>query len=135
MSNAPYVKQGLTAITPFLAVPDIPAAIDFYVRVFAAREVRRDPGPSGVTQHAVLTIDAAPFELGRHAVAQRGDLPPVGMHLYVPDVDAVRQRAVAAGATATPATDMPYNDRETTIVDPFGITWYVATNRGDAARK
>lgn len=131
-SARPYVKDGLTAVTPFLLVPDVPAAITFYVRIFGATEVRRDPGPIGTVQHALLRIDDAPIELGQHADTARGDLkvlPPVGVHLYVPDVDALHRRAVAAGATATQPTDMPYGDREATVVDPFGITWWIATNR------
>ena len=133
----PYVKDGLTAVTPFLLVPDISAAVAFYVRVFGAVEVRRDPDPTGVAQHAVLRIDEAPIELGRHAVTARSDLdvlPSLGVHLFVPDVDAVHERALAAGAAARPPTDMPYGDREAAIVDPFGITWWVATNQSRTTR-
>lgn len=128
------MKGGLTAVTPFLAVPDIPAAIDFYVRVFGAVDVRRDADPIGAVQHAVISIDGAPLELGRHAVTKSapGELPSVSVHLYVPDVDAVYSRAIAAGATGRPPADMPYADREAGVFDPFGITWWVATNKSAA---
>jgi PhnB protein len=128
-----YVKAGLTAVTPFLSVPDVPVASALYVQLFEAVEERRDPGSDGVIQHAVLRIAGAPFELGRHGHAAHppapGGLPPVGMHLYVPDVDAVWARASAVGATGHAPTDQPHGDREAMIVDPFGITWYVATNQ------
>lgn len=127
-----YIKEGLSAVTPFLLVPDVPAAITFYARVFAAVEIRRDPGPTGIVQHAVMRIDDVPIELGRHADTAHSDLnvlPPVGIHLYVADVDAAYKRALAAGATAKPPTDMPYGDREAAVVDPFGITWWIATNQ------
>lgn len=126
-----HVKPGLTAVTPFLAVPDVPAAIALYVRLFDAVEVRRAPDPTGVVRHAVLSVGGAPFELGLHedasAPASHG-LPPVGVHLYVPDVDAVWARASTVGVTGYAPTDQPYGDREAMIVDPYGITWYVATN-------
>src|SRR5262245_31182832 len=108
-----YIKAGLTAVTPFLLVPDIPEAIDLYSRLFDAREIRRDPDPAGNVQHAVIRIDDAPIELGRHPEAMGTDgrtLPTVGIHLYVGDVDVVCERAREAGVSATPPTDMPYGD-------------------------
>jgi len=126
-----YVKTGLTPVTPFLAVPDIADAIALYVRVFDAVEVRRDADPTGVVRHAVLRVGDAPLELGLHGKNPEPDgLPPVGVHLFVPDVDAVWARATAAGASGMAPTDQPYGDREAMIVDPLGITWYVATYRG-----
>jgi PhnB protein len=128
-----YTKPGLTAATPFLAVPDIAAAIAWYTKVFAATEVRRDADPGGVVRHALIRIDDAIVELGQHSEAAKTvppALPPVGVHLYVPDVDAVWQRALAAGASGNPPADMPYADREALVADPFGITWYVATYVG-----
>lgn len=133
-----YVKAGLTPVTPFLAVPDVPDAIALYVRLFDAVEERRDPDPEGVVRHAVLRVGGAPLELGMHGHVTppaAHALPPVGVHLYVPDVDAVWARATAAGATGYPPANQPYGDREATIVDPFGITWYVATNQQGTATR
>jgi PhnB protein len=137
ITSRPYTKEGLTAVTPFLLVPDIPTAITCYVRVFGAVEVRRDADPAGLVRHAVLQIDDAPVELGQHADVTRvppGSLSPVGVHLYVPDVDGVWERALAAGMNGSPPADMPYGDREACVTDPFGITWWVATNRAGATR-
>lgn len=135
-SRSAYKKPGLTAATPFLAVPDIAAAIACYTAMFGATEVRRDADPTGVVRHALIRIDDAIIELGLHSDVHRvvaPTLPPVGVHLYVPDVDAVWRRALAAGATGHPPTDMPYADREALVTDPFGITWYVATNKDAGA--
>jgi hypothetical protein len=47
------------------------------------------------------------------------DLPPVGVHLYVEDVDAVLAKATAAGSRVlVPIMDQPYGDREVRIADP-----------------
>ncbi len=57
---------------------------------------------------------------------------PVGLMLYVEDVDAVVGRAVEAGAKLTrPVADQFYGDRTGGLTDPFGHTWYVATHVED----
>jgi len=57
---------------------------------------------------------------------------PVSIHLYVEDVDAFVERAVAAGAKVTmPVTDMFWGDRFGALEDPFGHHWSVATHQRD----
>jgi PhnB protein len=52
--------------------------------------------------------------------------------LYVPDVDAVVERAVDAGATVTmEVADQFWGDRYGTITDPFGQIWSIATHIED----
>jgi PhnB protein len=54
---------------------------------------------------------------------------PVGIHLYIKDVDTVVKRAVDAGAMLErPVENMFYGDRSGSIVDPFGHKWYVSTH-------
>ncbi|WP_232248286.1 VOC family protein [Streptacidiphilus rugosus] len=50
------------------------------------------------------------------------------LHVYVPDVDAVTARAVAAGAVVlAPAADMPYGLRQSMLRDPFRHVWVLLT--------
>jgi PhnB protein len=50
------------------------------------------------------------------------------LHIYVEDVDATVDRAVAAGAKLVrPVADQFYGDRSGGIEDPFGHKWYFAT--------
>lgn len=52
--------------------------------------------------------------------------------LYVADVDAVAQKAVAAGANLLfPIADQFYGDRSCRLADPFGHVWLVATHKED----
>ena len=61
---------------------------------------------------------------------------PVGLHLYVEDVDAVVARAVAAGAKLLhPVEDKFYGDRNGFIQDPFGHLWGIATHVEDVSPK
>jgi len=58
------------------------------------------------------------------------------MALYVEDVDAFVQRAVAAGAKLTqPVQNKFYGDRTGTLEDPFGHVWNVATHIEDVSEE
>ena len=57
---------------------------------------------------------------------------PVSMHLYVEDVDASVERALAAGAKLIrPIADQFYGDRVGGIEDPYGYRWFIATHKED----
>src|SRR5690606_30085315 len=54
---------------------------------------------------------------------------PVGIFLYVDDVDARFRRALAAGGTEVmPVTDQGYG-RSGGVRDPFGLVWWFSTHR------
>lgn len=129
-----YIPTGLNAVTPYLLLRDPIAAIDFYTGVFDATEVMRHE-EGGHVVHAKMRIGGSVVEIGQHGDrtdADVLDLPPVGVHLYVEDVDAVLAKATAAGARVLmPIMDQPYGDREVSIADPFGIVWFVATHLQD----
>lgn len=129
-----YIPEGLGSVTPYVFVRDSRAALDFYKKVFDATEVYLHPGPDGRIVHAKVRIGSSMMELGEHretTQTQPDQLPPVAMHLYVEDVDAVLAKALAAGAEGGPAVNQDYGDREAGIKDPFGIQWYVATHLAD----
>ncbi len=57
---------------------------------------------------------------------------PVTISVYVEDVDAVFNRAVAAGAKSLRAVENQfYGDRSGQFEDPFGHRWSVATHVED----
>ncbi|MGA7873788.1 MAG: VOC family protein [Candidatus Binatus sp.] len=56
---------------------------------------------------------------------------PASIYVYVDDVDAAYQRALAAGATSiTAPEDKPYQERAAGVKDSFGNIWYIATYTG-----
>lgn len=126
-----YIPEGLGVVTPYLLIPNPPAAIIFYEDVFDATEIMRHED-SGHVVHAKLQIGGSVVELGEHGdrpSPEITNLPPVGMHLYVPDVDAVLAKAMQAGARVLhPIMDQPYGDREVSIADPYGVVWFIATH-------
>jgi PhnB protein len=124
------------ALTPYLAIRDAARAIEFYREAFGAVEVMRLAEPSGRIGHAEIEIDGSRLmlsdefpEMGVRGPQALGG-SPVTLHLYVPDVDRVFGRAVAAGAKAErPPADQFYGDRAGSLVDPFGHRWHLATRK------
>jgi PhnB protein len=134
------VPEGYHTATPYLIVDGAARALDFYQRVFGATERMRMPGPGGKVGHAeigigdsvIMLADEHP-EIGARGPRAYGGAA-VSLHLYVPDVDAVVKKAVAAGATLLrPVEDKFYGDRMGTIEDPFGHHWHVSTHQEDVS--
>ena len=129
MSNVKPIPEGYHAVTPFLVLKDAHRAIEFYKRAFGAEERFRMPTPDGKVAHAELQIGDSDVMLSE---AIQEPVTSASMYLYVPNVDAVCQRAVAAGAEAAmPPTDMFWGDRFGRVVDPFGVRWGIATHKED----
>lgn len=126
-----------TSLTPFLAIPGAAAAIEFYRDVFGARVVDVTEF-GGVVAHADLDFGQGILQLGDpnpeyHLVASpTGDDDCYSMGLYVSDVDAVVEKAVAAGSTVREApSHFVSGDRYASIRDPFGVRWSIMTRVED----
>lgn len=127
-------------LQPYLAFKDASAAIAFYKQAFGAVEAYRLAAPGGRVGHAELQIGKVTFmlsdewpEAGALSAEHFGGTP-VGLCLYVQDVDAFVRRAEEAGATILrPVTDQFYGDRSGTITDPFGYKWTIATHIEDVS--
>ena len=56
----------------------------------------------------------------------------MSLYVYIPDVDVVFSRAVAAGAKVLkPVSDMFWGDRQGEVSDPSGHRWSLATHKED----
>jgi PhnB protein len=137
-----YIPAGWGTMSPYLVMKSAAAAIDFYVAVFDAHILSRMDMPGGGVGHAELQIGDSKFMLADEFPDQGYLAPesiggsPVSFMLYVPDVDAVFARALAAGATALrPVEDQFYGDRVGTLKDPAGHIWSVATHIEDVSEK
>ena len=131
MTTAVEVKTppGLHVLTPYLAGEGAANLITFLERAFGAQVEARVPHPADPAKimHSQILIGDSRIELGD--VTEIMDARRFELHLYVPDADAVYERAIAAGARSLHApTDQPYGDREAGIEDPMGNYWYIATH-------
>jgi PhnB protein len=124
-----WIPAGFHSVTPYLQVRGAARLIEFCEQAFGAAEKLRVPKPDGSIMHAEIRIADAVLELADgNEQYQAGE---AGLHLYVPDADAVYQRALDAGAVSLRGpVDQPYGDREAGVKDPCGNTWWIATHRG-----
>jgi PhnB protein len=68
--------------------------------------------------------------------APAGDADCYSIGLYLPDVDAATERAVAAGATVREApSTFVSGDRYASIRDPFGVRWSLMTRVEDLSEQ
>jgi PhnB protein len=134
MSDVKPIPGGVPIVMPMLMCRDPAAEIDFCKTAFGAVELVRRPGPDGIVAHAALTITGAMIMIEAEwpGLASRAPRPdgssPVVIYVYVEDVDAVIERAVAAGAEILlPVKNQFWGDRTGRIIDPSGHVWTIAT--------
>lgn len=142
MAKVKPIPEGYHTITPYLVVKGAAKAIDFYKKAFGATELFRMEGPNNTVAHAELQIgdsrimmaDESP-QMGFSA-PQAGSHTPIGLMIYVDDVDKVAAQAIAAGMkTERAVEDQFYGDRSGNFVDPFGHRWTIATHKEDVSKE
>jgi len=134
------IPDGYHTVTPYLIIKDAAKAIDFYKAAFGATELFRMADGSGKIGHAEIKIGDSPIMLAEEhpdmgfVGPQSLGGTPVSILLYVEDVDALAEQAIAAGATVTePVTDKFYGDRMGSFSDPFGHRWHIGTHKEDVS--
>jgi len=120
--------EGLGAVLPYAHPGRARAYIDFLKRAFGAQEMAvYEQG--GRIMHAAMRIGDAVLELGEPE--DRKGIPSNGFFLFVDDVEASYERALAAGATSVrPPDDIPYGSRSAIVRDPEGYLWWPARWNG-----
>ncbi len=136
------IPDGYHTATPYLIVKGAAEAIEFYKRVFGATELMRVPGPNGVLMHAEIKIGDSIIMLADEFPDMDALSPttiggsPVGLMLYLANVDEIFARAITAGAKELrPVQNQFYGDRSGTVTDPFGHKWTIATHVEDVSHE
>ena len=138
MSPVNPIPEGYPRLSPYLCVENAARAIDFYTAVLGATVKMRMDGPDGKIGHAELALGDSIIMLADE-YPDMGFLSPariggtaVTLHTYVEDVDAVFEKALAAGAKSLrPVENQFYGDRSGQFEDPFGHRWNVASHVED----
>ena len=132
------IPDGYHTATPYLIIKGAADAIEYYKQVFGATELFRVPGPGGVLMHAEIKIGDSIIMLADEFPQMDALSPktiggsPVGLMLYLANVDEVFHRAITAGAKEIrPLQNQFYGDRSGTVEDPFGHKWTIATHVED----
>jgi uncharacterized glyoxalase superfamily protein PhnB len=125
------IRAGFTTVTPYVRVRDA-SLLDFLTTVFGAEETFSAKGSAGGVHHEVRVGDSM-LMIGEGGVEGSFPFSPAAFHIYVPDVDAAFQRAIAAGASSLgePA-DRPYGERAGFVKDASGNHWYIGTHIGES---
>ncbi|NOJ26963.1 MAG: glyoxalase [Nitrososphaera sp.] len=143
MAKVKPIPKGYHTLTPALSVRDADKAIEFYKQAFGAKERARYYMPDNKTiMHAELKIGDSILTLNDEMPEMKCFSPQsiggtaVALYTYVPNVDKVFEKAVAAGATSTmPVMDAFWGDRCGQLIDPFGHVWFLATRKKNLTTK
>jgi PhnB protein len=145
------IPEGYENIIPHVVVKDAAKAIDFYKKVFGAKELYRNtvPGDESKIIHSVITIrtskimvvDEFPQMYDNKQSGQRVGSPltiggnSVFLNMYFDDVDDIYKKATDEGASVVmPLSDVFWGDRYGQIKDPFGHIWEIATHKKDMTK-
>jgi len=126
------IREGFRTVTPYVVVNEAAELIEFVKQAFGAEERLRTIGGAGGI-HCEVKIGDSLMMIGGGG-EWKGTPMPTAIHLYVPNVDEVYERALTAGAVSMyePA-DRPYGDREGGVRDLAGNLWYIGTNKETGA--
>jgi PhnB protein len=137
------VPEGYHTVTPQLTLDNAAQAIEWYKKALGAEEGSRAVGPDGKIMHAELRIGDSRIMVNDAMMGSKGPKAiggsPASLWIYVPDADALFNRAVAAGAKGVGGPmgsmgDQFWGDRCGTLADPHGYTWTIATHKEDLTR-
>lgn len=137
-SSVKPIPEGYHSVTPYLIVSDAAAALAWYTEVYGAKELFRFPTDKGKVAHAEMQLGTSKIMLADEFPDMGARSPrtiggsPVGLMLYIENVDDVFQRAIKAGAKQIQALENKfYGDRSGTLTDPFGHQWTLSTHIED----
>ena len=134
------IPEGFHSVTPQLTLENAAQAIDWYKKAFGAEERGRATGPDGKILHAEVRIGDSSIMVNDVMMGGKGPKAmggsPASFWIYVPDCDALFNRAVAAGGQVASGPmgqmgDQFWGDRCGTLTDPHGYRWTIATRKED----
>lgn len=124
-----HIRHGHGSVRPYVyGKLDLP---DFVRDVFGAKELERHNYPKGGSHVEMEIGDSLVVLEAAESFAPTSGVTRNSIYVYVQDVDAAYQRALAAGATSIGAPEnKPYQERAGSVKDSFGNIWYISTYRG-----
>lgn len=136
--NRNRLPENTSIVMPRLVCRDAAAEMEFCARTFDAEELNRRPGPDGTVAHGLMRISGEMIMIEGEwpSLPSRAPMPdgssPVIIFVYVPDVDATVDKAVANGAhLLVPLETHFWGDRAAWFIDPAGHVWTVASRVED----
>ncbi|MAT97589.1 MAG: extradiol dioxygenase [Anaerolineaceae bacterium] len=121
-----YKPEGYASVSAYIVADGAQQLIDFLAATFDAKVTRRFDNEDGTIMHGEVQIDDTVVMLTDGSEGFPSF--PIWLHVYVPDVDATYQKALAAGGVSVQEpTKKDDLDRRAGVKDPTGNTWWMAT--------
>ena len=132
------VPSSSSTVMPAMRYRDAHAAIEWLCNVFGFQKYAVYPGPNNTVGHAELKLGGGMIMLGSEkedahssrfkSPTDLGEVETRSVYVVVQDVDAVYDRAKAAGGNIVgDLQNTDYGSREFTVKDPEGHSWSVGT--------
>jgi PhnB protein len=125
--NQEFKPANYNSVSPYFIVDGAQRFIDLMQVIFDAKELRRFDRPDGSIMHAEIRIDDSVIMLGE--ASDKYPPVPIVMHVYVPNVDEVFNKAILAGCEVIeqPKQSEGDPDKRATFKDFSGNMWSVGT--------
>jgi PhnB protein len=122
----PDTLETYRTVTPYLVVNNADAELKFLTAAFGATEQLCHRNADNSVMHAEIKIGDSLIMLGQ--AGEQWKAKAASLYLWVPNVDELYEKALAAGATSESAPeDKPYGHRNAGVLDPCGITWWIGS--------
>jgi len=122
-----FKPTGYNSVSPYFIVDGAQKLMDLLKKLFNGKELRRYDMPDGTIMHAEMQIDDSVIMLGNSSE----QYPPITlvMHVYVPNVDEVFEKAIKLGCVVMeePKEREGDPDRRGTFKDFAGNLWSIGT--------
>lgn len=118
------IPPGFNTVTPYFFVEGAVNFIEFLVNGLGGVEIGRHMNGARIANAQVRlgtsTVMVSEASTGFPAM-------PASYYLYVANADEAMQKAIASGGIKImDVADMPYQDRQGGIKDPFGNLWWIS---------
>ncbi len=117
----------MQAISPYLAVANVAATMQFMERAFGFNRGVVLKDADGQLRYAEMRHGESVVMLVRKGDQTVASAGAAALYAYVQDVDNALAQAREAGAGVTDAEDRPWGDRAAVVTDPDGYRWVLAT--------
>lgn len=122
-----YKPKGYNSVSPYFIVNGTQKLVDLLTKIFNAKEKRCYDMPDGTVMHMEIEIDDSIIMLGE--ASEQYPANTHLMHVYVPDVDAIYNKAISLGCVSVepPKQRDGDPDRRGSFKDFAGNFWSVGT--------
>ncbi len=136
----PYKPQNIPGLMPYIIVKDIDKALTFYQQAFQFTLSSEPMKQNDQIMHAELKILEAQIMIApegawgsvKQSPSSSGVSCPIGLYIYVEDVEQFFIHAKTQGAKVVNAPDVAFwGDKTCCLQDSEGYDWTFATNVAD----